>query len=412
MPRSGPFRRSTRTSFRALGNVVNAFRPARRSRVFQVPSFFSAWLTSEAAWPYLLITAVRSALMVRRGEHRDPEGKVALGVNAVAMAGMAQLVVEGRRTDEQFAAALSPWLDEEALLRRPTSVRLGAWLPFLYGGRGRRLRTRSVQFSDRGQTPALRLDVYEPTGPRPKGSLRPAIVQIHGGGWVIGDKREQGIPLLNHLAHHGWVGFNVNYRLSPRVRAPEHLVDCKRAIAWIRAHADEYRIDPDFICVTGGSAGGHLAAMVALTAGDPQYQPGFESADTSVQAAVPFYGLYDFADTSLLTPGFREMFAERMLFGSTYAADPTPFESYSPMHRIRPDAPPMMMVHGTRDILIPIESARPFAAELARRSEHAVVWVELEGAQHAFDIFPSPRTVRTVEYVERFLDGVRRGVIK
>ena len=87
------------------------------------------------------------------------------------------------------------------------------------------------------------------------------MLQIHGGGWVIGDKREQGIPLLNHLAADGWVGFNVNYRLSPRAKFPDHLVDCKRALAWIREHADEYGVDPDFIVVTGGSAGGHLSAL-------------------------------------------------------------------------------------------------------------------------------------------------------
>lgn len=412
MPRPAPFRRSTRTSLLALVNTANAFHPARYSRAFQVPSFFSSWLTSEAAWSYIVLTVARSAGMIRRGEHRDLEGKVALGANALAVAGLAQLMVEGRRADEQFEAALSPWLDQATLDARPRSERAGAWLPVLYGGRGRRVRTRGVTFSGGDGGKRLKLDVYEPLAARTPGERRPAIVQIHGGGWVIGDKREQGIPLLNHLASNGWVGFNVNYRLSPKVRAPGHLVDCKRAIAWIREHADDYGIDPEFICVTGGSAGGHLAAMVALTAGDPEYQPGFEDADTSVQAAVPFYGLYDFTDTSLMTPGFLEMFAEPMLFAVKYTNDPTPFERYSPLYRVRPDAPPMMMVHGTRDALIPIESARPFAAKMAAESQHAVVWVELDGAQHAFDIFPSARTVRTVEYVERFLDGVRRGVIK
>ena len=86
------------------------------------------------------------------------------------------------------------------------------------------------------------------------------------------DHRRQagaGHPLLNHLAANGWVGINANYRLSPRVAAPEHLVDCKKAIAWWREHADEHGGDPDFLCVTGGSAGGHLTALVALTAERP-----------------------------------------------------------------------------------------------------------------------------------------------
>ena len=96
---------------------------------------------------------------------------------------------------------------------------------------------------------------------------------------------------------HGWVGFNIDYRLSPAATFPDHLVDVKRAIAWVREHAAEYGADPDFVCLTGGSAGGHLCALAALTADDPAYQPGFEDADTSVAAAVPFYGVYDLTDS-------------------------------------------------------------------------------------------------------------------
>ena len=155
---------------------------------------------------------------------------------------------------------------------------------------------RNIEFARVGGR-HLRLDVTVPTAPVPAGrARRPALMQIHGGGWVIGDKREQGLPLLNHMAAQGWVGFNVNYRLSPGVAFPDHLIDLKRGLAWIQEHADEYGIDPDFICVTGGSAGGHLTALMGLTANDPAYQPGFEAADTSVAAAVPFYGIYDFTD--------------------------------------------------------------------------------------------------------------------
>ena len=132
--------------------------------------------------------------------------------------------------------------------------------------------------------------------PEEPGRNRPAIMQIHGGAWIIGDKREQGWPLIGHLAANGWVCFNVNYRLSPAATWPEHLIDLKYALKWIREHADEYGIDPSFVAVTGGSAGGHLTAMMGLTANDPEYQPGFEEADTSLQAAVPVYGVYDFTN--------------------------------------------------------------------------------------------------------------------
>ena len=121
---------------------------------------------------------------------------------------------------------------------------------------------------------AHRLDVIRRRGAPPAGA--PVLVYIHGGAWVIGDKREQGLPLLHELARRGWVTVTINYRLSPRATWPDHIVDCKRALVWVREHIAEYGGDPGFIAVSGGSAGGHLAALLALTPGDPAFQPGFE----------------------------------------------------------------------------------------------------------------------------------------
>src|SRR4029079_17606511 len=99
---------------------------------------------------------------------------------------------------------------------------------------------------------------------------------------IVGTRRNKGTPLLTHLAANGWVGFNVNYRLSPLATWPDHAVDVKEAIAWVREHAAEYGVDPSFVAITGGSAGGHISAFVALTADDRSLQPGFEDADVSV----------------------------------------------------------------------------------------------------------------------------------
>ena len=79
---------------------------------------------------------------------------------------------------------------------------------------------------------------------------------------------------------------SINYRLSPRSTWPDHIVDVKHAIAWVQANIAEYARDPDFIAITGGSAGGHLSSLAALTANDPTFQPGFEDVDTRVQAAA------------------------------------------------------------------------------------------------------------------------------
>ena len=119
------------------------------------------------------------------------------------------------------------------------------------------------------------------------------LLQVPGGAWTIGMRRPQAYPLLSHLAERGWVCVSIDYRVSPRHTWPDHIVDVKRALAWIKEHIAEYGGDPDFVAITGGSAGGHLCALAALTPDDPQYQPGFEDADTSVVAAVPIYGRYD-----------------------------------------------------------------------------------------------------------------------
>jgi acetyl esterase/lipase len=252
----------------------------------------------------------------------------------------------------------------------------------------------------------LKLDVYRPVA----GAGRwPAIVQIHGGAWVVGDKRTQGVSLCAHLAANGWVAFNVNYRLSPGATFPDHLIDLKYALAWVREHAEEYGVDPTFIAITGGSAGGHLAAMVALTAGDARYQPGFEQADTSVQAAVPFYGVYDFTNRFQTMPrAFTDRLLQAHIIKARLDEEPEKFSAASPLDRIHPDAPPFLILHGDRDTLAPLHDAREFAAALAKVSRSIVLFAELKGAQHAFDVFTSPRSAPVIEAVERFLAETRR----
>lgn len=393
--------------------VANAIKPVGPSKVAMVPSFFASWVTSEAA-PVMLATWIaRTGLQQRarrrRGERLDAPSVVGLGLSAAAVAGTGVLLSRAIRSEEEFRSALASLVPAAELDERPSAVRLGALLPLLVGNRRRR-RTRDVVYTERDAavpgSARLKLDVYAPLADPASDEKRPAVLQIHGGAWVLGSKNEQGIPLLNHLASCGWVGFNVDYRLSPRAKFPDHLVDCKRALAWIREHAEEYNVDPNFIVVTGGSAGGHLCALVALTQNDPQFQPGFEDADTSVQAAVPFYGVYDFTDRDRNYEPLFVTLLERIVMGESIAAAPDKWSAYSPLDRITEDAPPMMVVHGDVDVLVPVKGARRFVKDLAATSKEPVVYAELHGAQHAFEIFPSIRTINSVEYVERFLNFV------
>jgi acetyl esterase/lipase len=327
-------------------------------------------------------------------------GWVALAITLVSWVGLALLVLQGSRAARQVRDALGDLLPVGPMPKVPWSRVL---LPFWVRRNGV-TRDRDIEFA-RAAGRILRLDVYRSSA-LPEGR-RPAVLQIHGGGWVIGDKREQGIPLLTHLAANGWVGFNANYRLSPAATWPDHLVDLKRAVAWIREHADEYGVDPSFIAVTGGSAGGHLTAMVALTANDPAYQPGFEDADTSVQAAAPFYGIYDWTDRQgVWHPDVHRMFLEPWVVKAFLAEEPEKFASGSPLDQVGPDAPPFFVLHGDRDTLAPIEDARLFVERLREVSEEPVTYAELRGAHHAFDLFHSVRAKPVIESVERFFTAV------
>lgn len=249
----------------------------------------------------------------------------------------------------------------------------------------------------------VRLDIYRSRNGAPGGERLPAVIQVHGGGWILGSRSEQGIPLLNHLAANGWIGFNVDYRLSPRATLPEHVIDVKRAIAWVRENAGELGVDPSRIAITGGSAGGHLTALAALTANDPSLQPGFESADTSVIAAVPFYGVYDLSEVGPFYPQFHDWLFAKVVVKKTLAEAPELYRSVSPTHRVHEGAPPFLVFHGDQDTLVPVADARSFVKRMEAISRNPVLYVELPGAEHAFDIFPSFRTARVVECIERFL---------
>jgi acetyl esterase/lipase len=236
-----------------------------------------------------------------------------------------------------------------------------------------------------------------------RGGRAPVLLQVPGGAWMVGSKRQQAYPLMSHLAELGWVCVAINYRLSPRSTWPDHIVDVKRALAWTKEHIAEYGGDPDWIAITGGSAGGHLSALAALTANDPQFQPGFEDADTSVRAAVPFYGLYDFnGEDSAIHPLMAPMLG-KYVFKRTRAEIADAFRVASPISYVSADAPPFFVLHGTNDSLIPVQQARAFSARLQQVSRQPVVYAELPRAQHAFDIFGSARATDAALAVEQFL---------
>ena len=225
----------------------------------------------------------------------------------------------------------------------------------------------------------------------------PVLLQVHGGAWSVGDKEHQGIPLMLHMAARGWVCVTINYRLSPRDPFPAHVVDVKRAIAWIREHGPAYGADPAFLAITGGSAGGHLAALAALTPNDPEYQPGFEDADTSVQAAVPHYGVYDFAGA---TGGRAAQLHARPLPGAegdVQGPGERPRGLRAGLAAAAGERRRPAVLRGARPQRLAgrVHQARTFVAALRKVSHRPVAYAELPGTQHAFDVFPSIRSARS-----------------
>jgi acetyl esterase/lipase len=370
----------------AAAFTLNAFLPVRRNVWFFLPSFMASWVTIELAWLHLVVGLAVTGLLIWGGALEHWVGWAGLALAAATWVALLVMVVHSRATTSVASKALAELTDD-----------LPGEAPLRFR------RERNVPYARvAGRT--LKLDVYAPVDPPATGARRPALLQVHGGAWVIGDKREQGIPLLKAMAKRGWVGFNANYRLSPGATWPDHLIDLKRAVAFIREHADDYGVDPSFVAVTGGSAGGHLAAMVALTAGQARYQPGFEDADTSVQAAVPFYGVYDFTNRDgTMPPQFLDWFLQPLVMKAFLDEEPERFEDASPRDQVHADAPPFLVIHGDNDTLAPVQDARRFVDELATVSEAPVIYIELHGAQHAFDVVTTIRTKRIVRAVDRFL---------
>jgi len=387
----------------------NAYRPRRaHGGPLSIPSFFAGWLTSELAAHHVAWQAVATGVLVWMGALSAWPGWLGLGVTVASWAALLAMLPVARSSEtvveDALAEGIGPdYRDATAAVaspfRDPAREHRPVLNPFRFAHADVQVERNLVYapgFGDRHQ-----LDVYRARDLAPGA---PVLFQIHGGGWTIGDKRQQALPLMIHLARRGWLCVAANYRLSPKATFPDHIVDAKLALRWIREHAAEHGGDARFVAVTGGSAGGHLAALLALTPNDPEYQPGFEDVDTRVQACVPFYGVYDWCDTLGIDPrDERKRFFAKTVLKRSFAEDPDAYRRASPLARVRADAPPFFVIHGARDSLVPVAQARQFVARLRTVSKAPVCYAELPHAQHAFELFHSPRTARVVRAVDRFL---------
>ncbi len=272
----------------------------------------------------------------------DSPGGAAGG--AVALLALAGLVVVVSRAMRAHVA-----LHNEGRPRRPWGRILRA--PFLPGRRNV-VRVRNLAYGD---GPRRTLDVCHRRD-RPAGA--PILLHFHGGGFYSGNKAREAKPLIRYLtSRRGFVCVSANYRLQPHVTVGDQVADVRGAIAWVRAHAAEYGAEPGRLFIAGSSAGANLAIR-AVSGGE-----------TGIAGLICRYGYY-----GDLAPGG--------------------------------DMPPMLVVHGEKDMQVHPSAARAFAERVRAVSSHPVRYVELPGAHHDFDLFESIRSAAVSQAVAQFTAGI------
>lgn len=388
---------------------------AKRRSMFKVsfvPQFIVGWLILELAWLHILISA--ALIFMALGDFNQWSFGTLVGV-ALSVFNMQQLWrihCQGKNSAKELEQALQHELGEnyteQILAERRKTLNLNEPNRFIKPFSMKSGQIETIKNIAYGEDERNILDISKPL--QSSDSPRPVMLQIHGGGWVIGDKKEQGKPLRNQLVEAGWIFVEINYRLSPKNKFPAHLIDCKKALVWIKENIAQYGGDANFIMVTGGSAGGHLASLLALSANleTDILQPGFEDKDTAVQGAIPMYGVYDFADRHQHRTEFSmQGFLEKMVMPESLAANPKLWDLASPSALCHADRPPFFVVHGELDTLSFVEDARFFVRQLKQdNSEQATAYCELKNAQHAFDIFYSPRCIASVNAAHHFAEHV------
>ena len=233
-----------------------------------------------------------------------------------------------------------------------------------------------------------RADLYFPLE-MPIDARLPAVVWIHGGGWNGGQRDgSREINVGSTLARNGYVAMSIDYKLSKGAQTvwPQNLHDCKTAIRWLRKNADRLGIDPERIGVMGGSAGGHLAAMVALTTPSDGLDPAepYGEFSCSVNCCVDMYGIANLAK-----------YHDAKMLGKTIAEAPELYRQASPVTYVRKDSVPFLILHGTADTTVSIDQSKEFAEVLQKAGvEHE--FIAIPDAPHTFDLQPKQRDLRPV----------------
>lgn len=378
-----------------LGLAVNGVRPPlmHRSAIVR-PPWMQVMIANELAPLWLLVMCVVTAIGLAVGVQSDPIGRLGLVFAAATLVLIVVMIGRSARSLGEMRAAVV----SVASVAGPGVRWRSVVVPYPYRLRHGIERIDAIEYA-----PSLFLDLYRSTGDRTVPA--PMLMHIHGGSWGGGDRRQQAQPLIQEMAHRGWIVVSVDYPFVPAATFPDQIVALHGGLRWLRDNADEYGIDPASMFVTGGSAGAHLASLVALT--DHASEWTLRRADeTPVAGAVVMYGVYDLLDRN----GIRDFWpiVTQALIKADPDLEPEKFHRGSPIDHVHRDAPPFLVVHGANDSLVPVHESEHFVAVLDAVSMRPVAFAPLGGATHAFDAVDSLRTQNVVAGIAAFLEAMRR----
>ena len=259
----------------------------------EIPFFALFWIISATIWAFI------------EGDLAHPIGKIAFGLALLVVGGLVVIIYWGlqsaatvsRALDESLGEGWQTFLPAEVQKQLQKKFTAKALLGPFFNRSFDVQKTSNIRYGDAGERNLL--DVYRS---RTHSNGGPVLIHLHGGSFVSGRKNTQSLPLLYELASRGWVCISANYRLGAEGTFPNHLIDVKKVIAWVREHGEEYGADSSNLFLAGNSSGAHIAAMAALTPNDPRFQPGFEDIDTTITAVICQGGYYGSIVTKIAAP--------------------------------------------------------------------------------------------------------------
>lgn len=359
---------------------------------------------AQALAPYLVVTALTGSALAVWLFLRQPSAGMGvaafLGVVAVLLCG--NYLYQVRAPNDALTQAFGPGWEQQVPVERAEVMLQRRWGWTLPHGADPRWERDVVYWRLPATDRELLADLWQPPEGVETSGL--AVIYVHGGYYEMLDKDSGTRPLFRHLARQGHVVMDISYRLVDEVDIFGMVDDVKRAVAWMKDHAIGYGVDPERIVLAGSSSGGNLSLLAAYTPGHAQMTPDDVNGDTSVCAAVAYYGVHDWPAFSRLS---NDGLAPQLL-GGTLEEVPHRYELASPVFHVDADTPPTLLVQGLHDQQHLIDANRILHRVLVDAGVPAAS-VEIPGTDHGFDLMPpglgpiSPPGISALYDLERFL---------